>query len=666
MRSTHRSTRNTIAAIYGVVVLAASGASASALPPDPNNAALVYYRAYLLRPGPDRPWPEALNKFVDGSESLMNVKLDLWIRRDKIELIETAAKMSKCDWGLQYSKGLGLDAPHFRMMQQSAWLLRADAQRLAVEGQYHAALERCLTIRRLGRHVGSQTFLARAVTRTIERGAKIGMQHILGIMPPSTDTLAWLKGQLSEDLTPLPSLDDTVRMDLELALQTLRTHADIIAAVREKLVEKAADENAKRRARDLTNDELITHAGEAYTPFLDAALQVIHSGKPYSETYTRLKNLRQELEEKHGSDPAAKQIIDACADQVLSSYNSEALFSASSNALKAAVEVYLEIAKTRRVPFVPPEGVAKDPYSGKDFEYETTKDGFLFRCSAPDLANGTILRPFEFKVRDPNLQREPWEQATGPVASAPDERKSTPAEPNRVPRAKAPPVGTQKEKVHYESPNDLEAIAKDERLPTEVRARAETAQMKLKARRTKDSPTPEPLLIRASVCRVKDGGTALNVVAIDWDHDVIGLRIKEARADPNGRVSALVEDYPPYIERMPLSRFEEEPLLPVTIRDKEQRKNLAVWEAYLIDCYNLLVEIRSGVKDSRRIHGPARPPVWISKPEPNRTRVFVCLYDRQGHESEYVEVEDLLNEEPVDPLTYMLMFQRRLEKQSTR
>ena len=36
--------------------------------------------------------------------------------------------------------------------------------------------------------------------------------------------------------------------------------------------------------------------------------------------------------------------------------------------------------KRARVPFMPPDGVPKDPFSGKDFQYETTKDGFLFRC----------------------------------------------------------------------------------------------------------------------------------------------------------------------------------------------------------------------------------------------------------------------------------------------
>ncbi len=664
MRSTHHRTRNTIAAIYAVIVLSALGASASTLPPDSDNAALLYYRAYLLRPGPDRPWPEALNKFVDGSESLENVKLDLWIRRDKIELIETAAKMSKCDWGLQYSKGFGLDAPHFLMMQQFAWLLRADAQRLAVEGQYHAAFERCLTIRRLGRHVGAETPLACAVARSIDGRAETSIKRVLEVMAPNVEMLKWLQGRLAEEPRPRLALDQALKMDLELALQTFRNNANILAAARKGLEEKAADENARKRAKSLTDQEVVARATEAYTPFLDAALEVIHSDKSYTETYIRLKDLRGDLEKKHGSDSAAEQIIDACANQVLNAYNSEVRSTASSNALKGAIEVYIEIAKTGRVPFLPPEGIPKDPYGSKDFEYETTKDGFLFRCSAPDLAAGTSLRPFEFKVRDPNRQREPWERATNSAASASDQPKDTPAEPNRAPGAQGSAVKTTQENVTYTSANDLEAIIKDEGVPAEVRARAETALMRLKARTAKGSPTPEPLLVRASLCRIKEGGAALNIVAVDQDRDVIGLRVKEAYVDSNGRTTSQVEAYPAYLERYTPWRFEEEPLLPVAIRDRGQRKDFVAWEVYLIDCYNLLAEIRSGTKVSQRIYGPAMPPVWISKPEGNNVRIFVCLYDGQGHESEYVEVEDLLNEKPVDPLTYRMMFQSWLEKQS--
>jgi hypothetical protein len=400
MRNAHCKTRNAIAAVCGVVVFAVSGASASALPPDPSNAALVYYRAYLLRPGPDRPWPEALNRFVKGDESLENVKLDLLIRRDKIELIKAATKIPKCDWGVQYSKGMGRDEPHLLMMYQFAWLLRADAQRLAAEGQYHAAFERCLTIRRLGQHVGGETPIDCAVTRGIDERAQASIRRILAIMPSNVEILRWLRGRLSEEPRPILSPDPALKMDLELALQSLRTRPDILTAIREELVEKSGNENTRRQAEILTDDQLVARARAAYTPFLDSSLQVIHSGKSYAETYTRLKNLKEGLQEKYGSDSAARQIINACANEVLNGYNSEVRFTASSNALQGAIEIYIEIARTGQVPFMPPESMPKDPYSGEDFRYETTEDGFLFRCSGPDLAKGTILRPFEFKVRD--------------------------------------------------------------------------------------------------------------------------------------------------------------------------------------------------------------------------------------------------------------------------
>lgn len=664
MRSSHYRTGNTIAAICAVVVFLAHSASASTLPPGPDNAALVYYRAYLLDPGPDRPWSMSLSKFLSGNGPLDDdAKYDLRIREHKIELIETAAKIPKCDWGLEYSDGFS-QSNHFSMMIQLANLLAADAKRLAIEGQHRAALKRSLTIRQLARHIGDEETFAYLVAQSLIGRAETSVRHVLEIMPTDVDTLTWLKGRLSEEIETSLSLDRALRMDFELALLTLRTQAEILVAIRQELVKKTPDENSQRPARDLTDEELIAWVRDTYAPFLETALQIIHSGKPCRETYARLKDLRQELEEEHGGDPAAKRIIIVCADNPLRSYNTGVVREVSSNALRAAVEIYLEIAKTKRVPFMPPESVPKDPCSGKDFQYETTKDGFLFRCSAPDSAGGTILRPFEFKVRDPNRQREPWERAADPATSALGQRKNAPAQPNRAPGAQGSAVKTTQEDVTYTSANDLEAIIKDESVPAEVRARAETALMRLKARTAKGSPTPEPLLARASLCRIKEGGAGLNIVAIDQDHDVIGLRVKEAYVDSNGRTTSQVEAYPAYLERYTPWRFEEEPLLPVAIRDKGQRKNFIAWEVYLIDCYNLLAETRSGTRVSQRIYGPAMPPVWISKPEGNNVRIFVCLYDGQGHESEYVEVEDLLNRKPVDPLMYKMMFQSWLEKQS--
>jgi hypothetical protein len=652
MRGTHCRTRNTIAAICGLTVLLTLGASASALPPDPNNAALVYYNAYLLDPGPERPWSISLSKFVSGDGPLnKEVKLDLWIREHKIELIEIAAKMAKCDWGIQYSRGV-YQSNHFSMMTQLANLLRADAQRLAIEGQYRAALERCLTIRRLGRHVGDETSFACSVARNLNRRSEMSIQRVLGIMPPDVDMLVWLKGRLSEEAGPFLSLDRALKMDFELALQSFRTHANILAAIRQELAEKAEDENAKRQAKDLTDGELIARARDAYTPFLDAARQVIYSGKSYNETYTRLKGLRQELEKEHGNNPAAKQVIVACADEVPGSYSSQVFFAARSNALRAALEVYIEIARTGRVPFMPPDGLPRDPYSDKDFQYETTKDGFLFRCPAPDLTEGAIVRPFEFKVRDPNAAeraraREIPTESSDSTSAKGEKASAAPGNVETGPTSKT-------QLPDYPRAVDLDAIIQDKSTPPAVRKRAEDVRSKLRVRSAKGFRTPEPFLIRVTLHRSVEGGFVLDPVGLDQDEDRVGLHIKEEYIDPNSRSWSLVEDYPVYADS-PGSPFMEGRMIGIGIRKNGQRKDAAQWEAYLIESIDWMVYTYVRPHKGTYPHQLRRPPVWISAPEPNKVRVSVSLYDRQERQSEYVEVENLLGEKPVDPLTDAVM-----------
>jgi hypothetical protein len=349
MRNTSCRTRTTIAAICGLAVLSTHGVSGSALPPDPDNAALVYYRAYLLDPGPERPWSASLSKFMASDGPLdEKVRFDLRARQPKIELIETASKMPRCDWGIQYSRGF-YQSNHFPMMTGFANLLGADAQRLAIQGQYRAALERCLTIRRLAPHIGDETSFACAIARNLNLRAEISTQRVLGIMPPDADTLLWLKSQLSEEPSLSLPLDRVLKMDFDLALEHFRKDARILAAIRQELAERASNESDKRQITSLTDEELLVRARDAYAPFLSTAIEVMHSGKSYRETYGRLKELREELEKEYGSDPAARQIITACADDVPGSYKSQVFFATRSNALGAAIEVYLDIAKTGRV-----------------------------------------------------------------------------------------------------------------------------------------------------------------------------------------------------------------------------------------------------------------------------------------------------------------------------
>jgi hypothetical protein len=44
-----------------------------------------------------------------------------------------------------------------------------------------------------------------------------------------------------------------------------------------------------------------------------------------------------------------------------------------------------------------PAGLPKDAFSGKDFKYEKTKDGFVLRCRGRDLGKDKLYQ-YEFKL----------------------------------------------------------------------------------------------------------------------------------------------------------------------------------------------------------------------------------------------------------------------------
>jgi hypothetical protein len=79
-------------------------------------------------------------------------------------------------------------------------------------------------------------------------------------------------------------------------------------------------------------------------------------------------------------------------------YPYQVMHQARINGIKAAVEVYLVLAKTGRLPEKLPEYLPKDPFTSEDFVYEITDEGFALRCQGEDFQKGrrTLL---EFKVK---------------------------------------------------------------------------------------------------------------------------------------------------------------------------------------------------------------------------------------------------------------------------
>ncbi|MHC4121227.1 MAG: hypothetical protein ACYSWO_27445 [Planctomycetota bacterium] len=369
----------------------ARGAQAEMLPPDPDNAALLYYQAFLLCPDLDAAIAGMINNVLEGAEPNDKVSEYMENCRETIELAETAAQMRHCNWGVLFSQGFKLHLGQLGHLHRLTSLLYVSARALAANGNYQAALDRCLTIRRLARHASDDMTILHGLSLSIDGLSQCCIEDVLEIMPPNSKILTWLQAQLAAVQGASQSPARALEMDLKLALQTLSADPDTLAWLREQLAESTED------ARNLTDEELVARAREPYADFLDSALRAMDSEMPYEEKYAELQRLTYELEEKFGSDPAASQIIMACAEQVTQLYDAQLRHIARSNALKAAIEIYLATAKTGQLPKAFLDYLPKDPYSGQNFEYKISDEGFSLRCRVKAI-NEHEVRQYDFKV----------------------------------------------------------------------------------------------------------------------------------------------------------------------------------------------------------------------------------------------------------------------------
>jgi len=406
MGSINRSSRKTICSICGAIILWAIGAYAAALPPETDNAALLYYQALLSYPQPEPDWNLIYNVTIDGADPNEQTRKYLNLScQNTIELIQAATQLSKCDWGLLYSRGNGISLEFLTRSRQLCDILDCYARTLAADGKYKQALDVCLRIRRFASRIGDDTFVMFSVSLTNDAKALRCIQHVLGSMPPDVEILTWLKGQLAAVQVTPRWFTKVMKMNRDLKLQFWRLHPDGSTLMvpsfnteREMFLECMEDESTKKEILSLTNEELLARASQSYDKFLDSAVKIIESDMSFEQKCTELSEISQFSKCFKSGDPIyffRHDEIDRYYKIMVSSIN-------HFNAMTAAVEIYLVKARTGQLPEKLPDGLPKDPFSGEDFEYEITKDGFVLRCRVKDLLEGKVshkVLQHEFKVQ---------------------------------------------------------------------------------------------------------------------------------------------------------------------------------------------------------------------------------------------------------------------------
>jgi hypothetical protein len=366
-----------------------------AYPPD--NAAILYYRACLLYET-NKEMEEALSDLHKGKIEL-NDEVREYVEKNRyvINLLLDASEVKNCDWGLDYSEGMMVvQLPPLSVLRRLGSLVVADARILGQDGEYEAALSRCLSLRKIGRHVGEPMIIDYLVGISLGALANKGVQGVLADMPPDAQTLSWLKNQLVDiETRPLLAkaaisqeakfcLVDMRKEKAEEILKMISDNEGCDSSVPNEITEriKNGDEQFFERNRDYWQSVY----GEAM-----GALDL-----PYPQAYLRLKELGEKPAKDVNSNPDAS--LSAVLQPALGGvYALGVKFETFSNAVRAAIEIYMIRAATGQLPNTLPAALPKDLFSGEDFQYQKKADGFVLRCRAKDLKEDRV-HEYEFKV----------------------------------------------------------------------------------------------------------------------------------------------------------------------------------------------------------------------------------------------------------------------------
>lgn len=370
-----------------------------AYPPDPDNAALLYYQSYIAYEKADDTMEDMVSDLSRGKiEPNERIKKYIESCRKAIDLAEAATEIPNCNWGLKYSDGLSIQLAHVAQTRKLVFLITAEARILAAEGDYRQAINRCLTVHKMGKHVGDDTPISFLVSMAIDKMVASHIQDILADMPQDLETLTWLKAKLAEVPFKTPSLRVAMRLEKECFSTEMRVEKrDELLAMCSGTGEVGDIEKMATQRLAEGDEAFFARNRDYYIKHMNSLDEVLDSSIPYTEVYSRLKQLNEKPVKEITENP------DATLSALLlpafgNIYSIEIRTKTISNSVRAAVEIYIIKAKTGKLPDTLPASLLGDLFSGKPFTYEKTADGFILRCRGKDLNKNETYK-YEFKVK---------------------------------------------------------------------------------------------------------------------------------------------------------------------------------------------------------------------------------------------------------------------------
>ncbi len=385
--------------IFKIIIMAfVFNAICWAYPSDPQNAALLYYQAFLLsQPETDNSdkLANVMENNIEPNETIIKYIDDMVSKnKEAIRLATEASKLQYCDWGLKYSDCLLMQVPYLTHIKFLARIMLSDARILAQRGDFRTALEKCLIVWRMARHSGATTDAPFLLASFISRRSDNVMRDVMSEMNVNLETIEWLRDEMDyANMMPFsftPCMQNTftvlrVYMNKDKAKELLKL---------DLFFDQTCDKMAKKNIAE-GNTEFFRQNADFWNNY--TAKVLLNLELPYSRAYPALTALARDSNCPEIKDQQRTLTCIICPRfNVLYNFNIQenTIF----NANRAAVEVYLIKAKTGKLPDELPADSPKDLFSDKPFIYEKTSDGFVLRCQGKDLSKNETYE-YKFKVK---------------------------------------------------------------------------------------------------------------------------------------------------------------------------------------------------------------------------------------------------------------------------
>ena len=353
-----------IALVVGLVLLAPAAAQPPAGKADAGNAAMKYWQAFGLLPTMTKEQEKIVHEWDKAPLDAAALKL-IEQAGNSLEYLHRGARLSHCDWALDYEDGINLLIPHLSKARTLAQLAALRARHKFAQGQTKVGLDDVTALFKLARHVEADPLMIDQLV-----GFAIEGMAIQSAAPYLPDTKTGLP-ELAATLDRLPAGPTFTQM---LQIEK-RTSADWL--IREL---RAAEKNKAGSWQDVWK-QLLGGPSEAGAPApkvpaaktLDEAVKMLEDLPPLYEEVAKLTELPWAefnpryatfIEKAQAANPAAAAIFPAMNHVVAAKRRADArmaLFRAAVAIVQGGPDKVKE---------------TKDPFGDGPFGYTARDNGF--------------------------------------------------------------------------------------------------------------------------------------------------------------------------------------------------------------------------------------------------------------------------------------------------